>query len=170
MLGKSTQTWDGGQGSVLEAGNRWAGMAMSTFSPISLQSANGMRMCVCVCVCVCWRNELKVCTMLAYIAVHSVLCQCCTDTSTCTHASSETIWGQQTDRTKSGYCRWDWVWLDSCCVLRLCRLLIPRFFPLVFHTYRLLLFHSLPPVSVWVVAFVLIRDVRFLWFMDFLKV
>ena len=114
---------------------------------------------------VCWWNELKVSTTLAYIAIHSVLCQCYTDRST--HASSETIWGQWTDGTKSGSCHRDWVWLDGCCVLRLCRLLIPRFFPLVFHTYRLLLIHLLLPVSIWVVAFVLIRDVSFLWFHGF---
>ena len=28
-------------------------LAMSTFSPVSLQSSNGMGMCVCVCSCVC---------------------------------------------------------------------------------------------------------------------
>ena len=27
-------------------------LAMSTFSPIGLQSSKGIRMCVCVCVCV----------------------------------------------------------------------------------------------------------------------
>ena len=26
-------------------------LAMSTFSPVGLQSSNGMGMCVCVCVC-----------------------------------------------------------------------------------------------------------------------
>ena len=64
---------------------------MSTFSPVSLRSSNGMRMCVshCVCVCVrvrawvhvcdsvtvclcvCGRNELNVYTMLAYPQISS---------------------------------------------------------------------------------------------------
>ena len=48
-------------------------MAMSTFSPISSRSSNGMRICVCGGggwgsggVGGCGQNVLEVCTMLAY--------------------------------------------------------------------------------------------------------
>ena len=72
-------------------------LAMSTFSPIGSWSSNGMRMCVCasLCACVCGWNELEACAMLAYphVSVHSV------------HTHPQTIWGQQTDGAKSGYCR-----------------------------------------------------------------
>ena len=34
---------------------------MSTFSPVGLQSSNGMGMCVCVCVCVCARACVHAC-------------------------------------------------------------------------------------------------------------
>ena len=68
---------------------------MSTFSPIGLQSSNGMRMCVslcmcacvracvcvcacmcacarvCACVCVCGRNELNIYATLAYPRISS---------------------------------------------------------------------------------------------------
>ena len=54
-------------------------LAVSTFSPISSRSSNGMRMCMCVCVCVCLcvcvcargQNELEVCTTLAYPHISS---------------------------------------------------------------------------------------------------
>ena len=47
--------------------------AMSTFSPVSLQSSNGMRTCVTVCVCVrvCGWNELNAYAMLAYPRISS---------------------------------------------------------------------------------------------------
>ena len=50
-------------------------MAMSTFSPVGLRSSNGMRecVCVCVCVCVCGRNELNLCTTLAYPHVYQFI-------------------------------------------------------------------------------------------------
>ena len=72
------------------------GNAMSNFNPVGSQSSNGMRMCVCVC----GRNELEVCTMLAYphISVHSGLCQCYTQAHAHTHP--QTIWGQRTDGAK----------------------------------------------------------------------
>ena len=45
-------------------------LAMSTFRPVGSWSSNGMRerkcVCICVCLCVCGRNELEVCTTLAY--------------------------------------------------------------------------------------------------------
>ena len=50
---------------------------MSTFSPVGSRSSNGMSECVCVCVCmsvcvcVCGRNELEVCTTLAYPHISS---------------------------------------------------------------------------------------------------
>ena len=61
-------------------------LAMSTFSPVSLRSSNGMGMCVCVCscvcacmhacehVCVCVCAKVCVCvyTMLAYPRISSV--------------------------------------------------------------------------------------------------
>ena len=46
---------------------------MSTFSPVGLQSSDGMRMCVCACACVrvCGWNELNVYTTLAYPCISS---------------------------------------------------------------------------------------------------
>ena len=64
--------------------------AMSTFSPVGSLSANGMKLCVCVCVCVCvcGRNELEVCTTLAYLRIGSFRTMPVLYTSTRTHASS----------------------------------------------------------------------------------
>ena len=47
--------------------------AMSTFSPVGSRSSNGMRMCerACVRACVCVRNELEICTTLAYQHISS---------------------------------------------------------------------------------------------------
>ena len=42
---------------------------MSTFSPVGSRSSNGMRMCVCVCVR--GRNDLEVCSTLAYPHISS---------------------------------------------------------------------------------------------------
>ena len=64
--------------------------AMSTFSPVSSRSSDGIRMCVyvCVCVCVCGRNELQVCTMLAYPHISSFRTMSVRYTSTRTDTSS----------------------------------------------------------------------------------
>ena len=78
------------------------GGAMSTFSPVGSRSSNGMRMCVCVCVCVrvracvracvcvcvCGRNELEVCSTLAYPPISSFRTMPVLYTRTRTHASS----------------------------------------------------------------------------------
>ena len=60
--------------------------AASTFSPISLRSSNGVCACVCLCACVCGRNELEVCTMLAYLHISSFRTMIVLYTGhTCTH-------------------------------------------------------------------------------------
>ena len=73
-----------------------------------------MCVCVCVCVCVCAcvhvcvrvRNELEVCTMLAYphISLVRTMPMYTHKLSTRTHMHLHTISGQPTDGAKSGYC------------------------------------------------------------------
>ena len=53
-------------------------LAMSTFSPVGSLSSDGM----CVCVCVCGRNELEVCTTLAYPHIQALA-----------YMHPQTIWG-----------------------------------------------------------------------------
>ena len=96
--------------------------AVFTFSPISSWSSNGMRMCACVCMCVCvcvcvcvcererervhcgW-NELEVCNTLACPHISSFhTLPVYTHKHTHTHTHPHTIWGQQTNGAKSGYC------------------------------------------------------------------
>ena len=100
---------------------------MSTFSPVNRQMVWGPQMVwewvwvcvsvsvsvsvsVCACVCACVRVCMCVHGMnLKYtlrwhinISLHSVLCQCYTQAHAHTHP--QTIWGQRTNRVKSGYC------------------------------------------------------------------
>ena len=75
---------------------------MSTFSLVGSRSPNGMRMCVCVD-----GMNLKY-ALLWHIhrSVYSVLCQYYNlYTQAHAHTPPQTIWGQRTDRAKSGYCR-----------------------------------------------------------------
>ena len=74
--------------------------------------------CVCVCVCVCAWVCVSMCVCVCthahkmnlkcaqhwhiHISVHFDLCQWYTQAHACTHP--QTIWGQWTDRAKSGYC------------------------------------------------------------------
>ena len=99
--------------------------AMSTFSPVGSQCSNGMKMCmcvcegalgcvcvsVCVCVCVCVRVHIHMrahgmnfkCAQHWHSQIsYLILCQCYTQAHACTYP--QTIWGQRTNRAKSGYC------------------------------------------------------------------
>ena len=111
-------------------------LAVSAFSPISLRSSNGVSvcvcvcgryMCVCVCACVCGRNELEVCTMLAYLHISSFCTMLVLYTGhACTHL--QILWGQRTKwilPTLPSWSRLDavWIWhvywqttpVTSCC-------------------------------------------------------
>ena len=127
----SQMVWE--YGYVCEGVCVWRGclcafLAMSTFSPFGLRCANGTRMCVCVCVrawvclCVCaytcvhMRGINLKCAQRwhIHILIYFILCQCYTQAHACTHP--QTIWGQRTDRAKSGYCH---IFMQCrCCQLR----------------------------------------------------
>ena len=91
--GCDTQIWSSG---------RWNTCHYKTWQcPLLAPSVHGPQMvweCVCVCMRACVRNELEVCTTLAYPHISSFR----TMPSTGTHP--QTIWGQQTDGAKRGYC------------------------------------------------------------------
>ena len=59
--------------------------------------------CVCFSVCVCRMNMKYAVHWHIHVSVHSVLCQCYTQEHA--HPHPQTIWGQRTDRAKSGYCQ-----------------------------------------------------------------
>ena len=90
--------------------------------------AQMVRECVCVCVrawvclCVCaytcvhMRGINLKCAQRwhIHILIYFILCQCYTQAHACTHP--QTIWGQRTDRAKSGYCH---IFMQCrCCQLR----------------------------------------------------
>ena len=69
---------------------------LAVFKWCALYCVVCMRACMCVCV-----DGMKLKYALRWhinVSVHSILCQCHK------HMYSQTIWGQQTDGAKSGYC------------------------------------------------------------------
>ena len=81
--------------------------AVSTFSPISLWSRNGMCVCVCVCVCVMnlkyalnWHINIIFISSFRTVPVPQAHA----------HMHPQTIWGQWTDGAKSGYCLFAFAW------------------------------------------------------------
>ena len=80
--------------------------AMSTFSPVGSWSSNGMRISVCVVCGGGWgrgRNELDVCTTLAYSHIRLFRTTLVLYTSKRTHPFSNYL-RMRTDGAKSGYC------------------------------------------------------------------
>ena len=77
---------------------------MSTFSPHQFAVLKWYEcVCACVCVCVCVQKELEVCTMLAY-PHQFILYYASVYTQAHAHMHPHTIWRQQTDGAKNGYC------------------------------------------------------------------
>ena len=60
-----------------------------------------VRSCVCVRACVCGQNEPAACTTLACPHISSFRTMPVPEA----HTHPQTIWGQRTDRAKSGHCR-----------------------------------------------------------------
>ena len=82
--------------------------------PLLAPSVCGPQMvCVCVCACVCGRNELEVCTMLAYLRISSFRTMLVLYAGhTCTHL--QTLWGQRTKwilPTLPSWSRSDAIWI-----------------------------------------------------------
>ena len=52
--------------------DRWYGLlAVSTFSLVSLQSSDGMRVCVCVCLCMCVSVCVHACmSVCVHVCMH----------------------------------------------------------------------------------------------------
>ena len=71
--------------------------AISTFSPVSSLSSNGLRMHVCVCLCTEWTD------MWIYSNVVHTSSSFLPPPPTRPHTHSQTIWGQQTEGAESGY-------------------------------------------------------------------
>ena len=74
----------------------------------SVHGPQMVRECVCVSVCACMCVRACMCVWHIQISAHSVLCQCYTQAHA--HMHPQTIWGQQTNGTKSGYCQTNALW------------------------------------------------------------
>ena len=77
---------------------------MSSFSPISLQSSSGMRMCVRICACV-WVEWTWMMHYVGILVYQFIPYYASVYTQAHTQSPPHTIWGQWTDRAKSGYCQ-----------------------------------------------------------------